>query len=302
MKRKLTALIHEFDDEWDEALPATLLAMRTSVHRTTGYTPFFLEHGREARLPIDLISRNPNNGFTQLDWYVMNMKDKFHKAYKVVAEQQNSYILRQQELYREREKRIKVDDLVWVHTDKPNPELNRKFQSFWSGPYRVVEQVTNVIYKEESYGRWTREPLRITVAVNRLKKCYLSDPETNEGVPVALQSQDLTPYFEDSTEIVGRIPANQLAPHLFEDVDDLPFTIPEEHPEDPPEAQSDLRHQFQFSLLDGENRSKNLDQHLPFCLETQNRRRKLLPQKNCRRPSVVVPKVVKLSKKHALNA
>ena len=39
MKRKLTALIHEFDDEWDEALPATLLAMRTSVNRTTGFHP-----------------------------------------------------------------------------------------------------------------------------------------------------------------------------------------------------------------------------------------------------------------------
>ena len=118
----------------------------------------------------------------------MNMKDKFHRAYKVVAEQQNSFILRQQELYREREKRIKVDDLVWVYTDKPNPELNRKFQSFWSGPYRVVKQVTKVIYKVESYGRWTKEPLRITVAVERLKKCYLSDPETNQGVPVALRS------------------------------------------------------------------------------------------------------------------
>ena len=55
-----------------------------------------------------------------------------------------------------------------------------------------------------------------------------------------LQSRDLTPYFKDSTEIVGRIPANQFAPHLFEDVDDLPYTIPEEHPEDPPEARSDL--------------------------------------------------------------
>ena len=98
----------------------------------------------------------------------------------------------------------------------------------------MIEQVTNVIYKVESYGRCTEEPLRITVAVDRLKKCYLSDPETNQGVPVALRSQDLTPYFEDSSEVVGRIPANQLAPHLF--ADDLPFTVPEEHPEDPPEA------------------------------------------------------------------
>ena len=56
MKWKLTTLIHEFEDEWDDTLPATLLAMRTSVHHTTGFTLFFLEHGREARLPIDLIA------------------------------------------------------------------------------------------------------------------------------------------------------------------------------------------------------------------------------------------------------
>ena len=97
MKRKLTSLIHEFDDEWDEALPATLLAMRTSVHRTTGYTPFFLEQGQEARLLIELISENPNDGPKQLNSYMTNMKDKFHRGYKVVAQQQNSYILRQQE-------------------------------------------------------------------------------------------------------------------------------------------------------------------------------------------------------------
>ena len=42
---------------------------------------------------------------------------KFHKAYKVVTEQQNNYILRQQELYREREQRINIDDLVWIYTD-----------------------------------------------------------------------------------------------------------------------------------------------------------------------------------------
>ena len=141
-------------------------------------------------------------------------------------------------MYREGEKRIKVDDLVWVYTDKPNPELNRKFQLFWFGPYQVIEQVTNVIDKVESYGRWTKEPLRITVAVDQLKKCYLSDPETNQGVPVLLRSQDLTPYLEDSTEIVGRITANQFAPHLFEDVNDLLFTFPQEHPKDPPEARS----------------------------------------------------------------
>ena len=55
--------------------------------------------------------------------------------------------------------------------------------------------------------------------------------------------------------------------------------------------------QYPFFLLDEENKSRNLDQHLPFCLETQNRRRKLLPQKNCRRPSAVSPKGSKTVRK-----
>ena len=40
--RRLKALIHEMNREWDELLPSVLLSMRTTTHRTTGYTPFFL--------------------------------------------------------------------------------------------------------------------------------------------------------------------------------------------------------------------------------------------------------------------
>ena len=87
-------------------------------------------------------------------------------------------------------------------------------------------------HKVESYRRWTKELLRITVAVDRLKKCYLSNPDTNQRVPVELNSHDLTPYFEVSTEVVGRILASQFTPHLFKNENDLPFTVPDEHPED----------------------------------------------------------------------
>ena len=94
MKRKLTALIHKFDDEWDETLPATLLAMRTSVNRTTGFTPFYLEHGREARLPVDMIAGPPPAQSNNLDRYTDKFRNQFSKAFSVVAERQNSYIMR----------------------------------------------------------------------------------------------------------------------------------------------------------------------------------------------------------------
>ena len=138
MKRKLTALIHEFDDEWDEALPATLLAMRTSVHRTTDFIPFYLEHGGEARLPVDMVAGPPPEQSFSLDRYTEKIHGQFVKAFTVVAGQQNSYVLCQKELYRERQHEINIDDLVWLHNDRANPSLNRKFQSFWSGPRPVA--------------------------------------------------------------------------------------------------------------------------------------------------------------------
>ena len=38
--------------DWDECVPSVLFAYRASINDTTGHTPFFLEHGREAQLPI----------------------------------------------------------------------------------------------------------------------------------------------------------------------------------------------------------------------------------------------------------
>ena len=40
---------------WDQTLPAVAFAYRTSVQESTGFTPFFLMHGREARIPADLV-------------------------------------------------------------------------------------------------------------------------------------------------------------------------------------------------------------------------------------------------------
>ena len=42
-------------DEWDQHIPAVLLAYRTKRHATTGYTPFQLVYGRQATLPIETI-------------------------------------------------------------------------------------------------------------------------------------------------------------------------------------------------------------------------------------------------------
>ena len=178
-----------------------------------------------------MVAGPPPGQSVSLDRYTKKIRDQFVKAFTVVAERQNSYALRQKELYREIQHKIKIDDLVWLYTDRANPNLNRKFQSFWSGPYRVIKRTSNTIFEIESYGRWSKQKIVTSAAVDRLKKCFVADPETNLGVPVDLTAADIRPYFKDQ-ELLGRIPASDFSPHVFDKEQEPPLTWPSDLPRD----------------------------------------------------------------------
>ena len=45
-------MINNVTDQWEDRLGEALLAYRTSVSTTTGFTPFFLLYGRRSRMPL----------------------------------------------------------------------------------------------------------------------------------------------------------------------------------------------------------------------------------------------------------
>ena len=57
--RTLTAMLSHYVKEnqtdWDDQLQQVMLAYRTSVQESTGFTPHFLWTGREVQLPVDLM-------------------------------------------------------------------------------------------------------------------------------------------------------------------------------------------------------------------------------------------------------
>jgi len=48
-------MISETQKDWDLLLPFVMAAYRSSVHRSTGYTPKYLMFAREVRSPADLV-------------------------------------------------------------------------------------------------------------------------------------------------------------------------------------------------------------------------------------------------------
>ena len=122
---------------------------------------------------------------------------------------------------------------MWLYTDRANPNLNRKFQSFWSGPYRVTRILASTLFEIESYGRWTKEKIVTSASINRLKKCFIADPDTNLGIPVELTAADVRPYFEHQ-DLLGRIPTSDFAPHILDKEQQLPLSLPADQPRDVP--------------------------------------------------------------------
>ncbi|KAI8519844.1 hypothetical protein Bbelb_031010 [Branchiostoma belcheri] len=59
MKNILAKALAGREHDWDLLLPHVALAYNTSVHSTTKFTPYFLVHGREARLPVDIACQLP---------------------------------------------------------------------------------------------------------------------------------------------------------------------------------------------------------------------------------------------------
>ena len=80
----------EHPSDWDLYLSKLCLAYNSSMQSTTGYSPFFLMFGREARLPIDLIYNlnRDQEGTADKSYstYVNKQREQFAEAYEKVRQ------------------------------------------------------------------------------------------------------------------------------------------------------------------------------------------------------------------------
>jgi transposase InsO family protein len=75
----LYCLMNKKQNDWDTQLPGLLFAYRTSVHSTTGESPFFLNHGRDPILPGHVLLNDLKSGELKHKEYARTIMDHQQK-------------------------------------------------------------------------------------------------------------------------------------------------------------------------------------------------------------------------------
>jgi hypothetical protein len=170
-------------DDWDNFLNLAVFSYNTSVHSLTGFTPFYLLHGREARslfdnnLPDIILPKDLNKNHigyakelverlkysTELTSERINNRLSIYNKPKVILE---SLQMTKEQLYNVKP-RFNVNDLVYVYTPVIRDNKIKKLATFWEGPYRILRIVSTLIFEVLIKNK----PSLIHVA--RLKPCYV---------------------------------------------------------------------------------------------------------------------------------
>ncbi len=171
IKKRLLAPLEKARHTWPEELPSVLWSIRTTPNTATQETPFFLVHGAEAVLPIEIEHDSPR--VTEYDEEASRKAleddvDALDEARDEVLSRVTKY---QQDLKNYHSRRLRprsfqVGDLVLRLTQKSHEKL----ESPWLGPYIVTEVIEGGAYRIKDKKTGVAEPNPWNVA--QLRRFY----------------------------------------------------------------------------------------------------------------------------------
>lgn len=224
----------EKDPDWDLRLPLALFAVRTSEHATTGFSPFLLTYGKEAKIPWDIVYGPPPNEPLPQDEWVATRKQELSKVFKLVRESTQKSQCHQKRYFDKNLKgcleKFEVGDQVML-CDPSSRSKNGKLHQPWLGPYQVVGKLSDALYRVKlSTGK------EVVANVERLKGFHARidvqgdvhrDYASSESSDDENLDDDYNDYNLDAIGNEGNGPD-----HQSEHEEDAPDHV-EGHPEDP---------------------------------------------------------------------
>ncbi|XP_057188755.1 interleukin-13 receptor subunit alpha-1 isoform X1 [Triplophysa rosa] len=168
LKDQLAKVLFHREGEWDQYLPAVVLSFNATPHSSTGYSPFFLVHGREPRLPVHVHIDSPVGDTMETpQTYGNALAGRMETVFQEVFNNGVDQSLRREYYFNRHTKfqPFKVGDRVWMN----DPTTQRKkLDPKWKGPYQVISvDMDGIIYTVLDQSRVNAEPK--VVHYDRLK-------------------------------------------------------------------------------------------------------------------------------------
>ena len=141
----LSMFVNDRHDNWNELLPYVMHAYRTSVHESTGYSPFRLMMGEECSIPQDVstseLRANWEHDKSPHPFATWILQDALDVAYDHVRESLHRTAARRKRLYDIKAVNRKFPVDVAVNRYYP-PAAQHKLGSPWIGPNQASRQAT----------------------------------------------------------------------------------------------------------------------------------------------------------------
>ena len=166
----LAMAVSERPFEWEQHLRRLCFAYNTSIHPTTGHSPFTLMFGRKARTPMDIVLGTTLPPSSTVPQYVANLHTSLEAAYAYVRDKMGHQLQQQKTRYdaRTQGQPFQVGDMVWLHNPAVPRGKSKKLHRPWTGPYRVIRRLSDAVYRLQDTQHRRRRPV---VHFNRLKIC-----------------------------------------------------------------------------------------------------------------------------------
>ena len=135
----LATTVHGHPWDWENHLRKLCLAYNSSVHPSTGFTPFQLMFGHQAKLPTDIVYGSPSPEARSPSQYAAHLKEVLEQSYRTVREHLQTEAKRQIEVYSKKVYGNQFDpgDLVWLHRPAVPRGQSKKLHCPWTGPFET---------------------------------------------------------------------------------------------------------------------------------------------------------------------
>jgi hypothetical protein len=147
LKQSLRIWSKEHQRDWDELLPFALFAYNTSFHTLLRETPYYLNHGIQARDITDEIVQSDYATNASIHGYAKQLTEKLYKSHQRVRELLELVNeKREKQIQQEKPIQFEVGDQVLLYDPTTPVGISRKLVRRWVGPYTVIEKHSTVNY------------------------------------------------------------------------------------------------------------------------------------------------------------